>query len=472
MNEKLVSVRRWIQHLIKPPHRVWQQPIEDDSVEIRLEQPVIGAILIGLFILYIFMPIKVVVICLVSVAGIILSGYGWVRSLAGHVHATRKLRYAAMQVGDELEENICVQNTGWLPALWIGIEDHSDFPAYSIGVIRALDASSKAEWRVNLICKQRGVFSLGPWEWVSGDPFGLFTVRRCYTKAQKMVVYPPLAVLPDELFPHGKKLGDTHALNQPLISDSVQATQTRPYQPGDPLRRIHWRTTARHQSPYVKIFDPEAAARIWLIPDLDPAVHSKNQSEDWQDSSEETMILLLSALASKLINEHRAVGLFAGVDPPSIVLPQRGPAFLWTILAELAPLHTTQPVNLADTLASMRKLITSRDLVIVVTPSMQSDWMFSLAQMTHHFAEREAWAFLLDPTSFGMDGNPKAVQEQAAAMGISTRIVQRGDIQPQLGGMGALRRWEYLTLGTGRVVVKNRPRLAEDLESIEVGKWA
>jgi uncharacterized protein (DUF58 family) len=287
-----------------------------------------------------------------------------------------------------------------------------------------------------------------------------------------MVVYPPLAVLPDELFQHGKKLGDTHALNQPLISDSVQATQTRPYQPGDPLRRIHWRTTARHQSPYVKIFDPEAAARIWLIPDLDPAVHSKNQSEDWQDSSEETMILLLSALASKLINEHRAVGLFAGVDPPSIVLPQRGPAFLWTILAELAPLHTTQPVNLADTLASMRKLITSRDLVIVVTPSMQSDWMFSLAQMTHHFAEREAWAFLLDPTSFGMDGNTKAVQEQAAAMGISTRIVQRGDIQPQLGGMGALRRWEYLTLGTGRVVVKNRPRLAEDLESIEVGKWA
>jgi len=107
-------------------------------VDIRLQQPGIVAILLGLLFLYIFMPIKVVVICLVSVAGVILSGYGWVRSLAGHVHATRKLHYAAMQVGDELEENICVQNTGWLPALWIGIEDHSDFPAYSIGVIRGL----------------------------------------------------------------------------------------------------------------------------------------------------------------------------------------------------------------------------------------------------------------------------------------------------------------------------------------------
>ncbi|PKO04541.1 MAG: hypothetical protein CVU41_16555 [Chloroflexi bacterium HGW-Chloroflexi-3] len=182
--------------------------------------------------------------------------------------------------------------------------------------------------------------------------------------------------------------------------------------------------------------------------------------------------MLLSALASQLIHKHRAVGLFAGIDPPCILLPQRGPAFLWAILSALAPLHITQPVNLAETLKSTTNLISARDLVIVVTPSMQSDWMFNLAQMTHSFAEREAWAFLLDPTSFGMDGNPKAVQEQAAAMGISTRIVQRGDIQPQLGGMGVLRRWEYITLGTGKVVVRNRPRLVEDLESIEVGKWA
>lgn len=471
MNKNLVSGWRWVQQLINPPHQVWRQTLEDGAVEIRLQQPVILVILIGLLFLYIVWPIKVVVICLVTVAGIILSAYGWVRSLADHVHATRRLRYAAMQVGDELEENICVQNTGWLPVLWIGIEDHSDFPAYSIGVIRALDTSSKAEWRVNLICKQRGVFSLGPWEWVSGDPFGIFTVQRNYTKAQKMVVYPPLAVLPDEFLPRGKQVGDIRSIYQPWVSDSVQVSQTRPYQPGDPLRRIHWRTTARHQNPYVKVFDPEVASRIWLIPDLDPAVHSQNQSEDWQDSSEETMILLMSALASRLINDQRAVGLLAGIDPPCIVLPQRGPAFLWTILSELAPLHTTQPVNLAEVLTSTRNLISARDLVIVVTPSLESDWMFNLAQMTHSFGEREAWAFLLDPTSFGLGGNPKAAQEQAAALGITTRMVRRGDIQPQQGGMGSLRRWEYLTLGTGRVVVRNRPRLAEDLEAIEVGKW-
>ncbi|MBE0687790.1 MAG: hypothetical protein IH585_17490, partial [Anaerolineaceae bacterium] len=133
---KFSILANWVKQVSKPPHRVWQQTIEDGAVEIRLQQPVMVVIFIGLLILYIFMPIKVVVICLVSLTGIILSGYGWVRFLADHVHATRKLRYAALQVGDELEENICLQNKGWLPALWIGIADHSDFPAYSIGVIR------------------------------------------------------------------------------------------------------------------------------------------------------------------------------------------------------------------------------------------------------------------------------------------------------------------------------------------------
>ena len=48
MNHKLVSGWRWVQQLRKPPHRFWQQTIEDGEVEIRLQQPVILVILIGL----------------------------------------------------------------------------------------------------------------------------------------------------------------------------------------------------------------------------------------------------------------------------------------------------------------------------------------------------------------------------------------------------------------------------------------
>jgi uncharacterized protein (DUF58 family) len=473
MSNKLAALSGWLKQILQPPHRVWKQKFEDGEAVIELRHPFIIWLLLVLFILYFFMPVRMLVICLITMLGIFISGYGWARSLADNISASRKLRYAAVQVGDELEEDILLRNIGWLPALWIGMEDHSDFPAYSIRVVRALDGFSKAEWRLKLICTQRGVFSLGPWEWISSDPFGLFHIRRSFTNTQKMIVYPPLAFILADMLPHGKEIGDLRPLNQPLVSDSMQVTHTRLYQPGDPLRRIHWGTTARQNKPYVKVFDPEATSRIWLIPDLDPEVHytSATKSEDWQDSSEETVILLLSALASQLLNEHRAVGLFAGVNPPQVLMPQRSPAFLWNILAALAPLHTNQLLPFAETLLHANQVVSPRDLVIVVTPSLQSDWLYSLAQLTSSFSGSEAWAFILDPLSFGLPGNATQVQGLAASLGIGTRLVQHGDIQPLSGGLGALRRWEFMTLATGRVVVRNKPRLAEEWESDRVEKW-
>ncbi len=470
MKKRLSALMPWIKQVVRKPHLVWRCDFTDGNGEILIKQPVIFFILLILLIFYVFYPLDVVVICWVALLAVFLFSYVWSRMLIEAIYAERKLKYAAYQVGDELEEDFVLKNLGWLPALWLEIVDHSDFPQYSINVTRALDENSKAEWRIRLICSKRGVFTLGPWEWISADPFGLFQIKRRILQSQKMVVYPPMANLSGDFRPYGERPGDLRPLNQPLSAESVQATQTRPYQSGDPLRRIHWRTSARRQNLYVKVFDPEAASRIWLIPDLDPNVHNSGKSEDWQDSSEETMILTLSALASMFIKENRAVGLYAGIDPPSILLPQRGAGHLWSILTELAPLHTKQTIPLEGILNPIRNIISPLDLIVVVTPSVNVEWMKSLSNIGMS-SGNEVWAVLLDPKSFGMQGNGETAQQQTETMGIHTRLVKRGDIQIQLGSLGAIRRWEYMTLSTGRVVVRNRPRTAEDLQAFEVDKW-
>ena len=72
--------------------------------------------------------------------------------------------------------------------------------------------------------------------------------------------------------------------------------------------------------------------------------------------------------------------------------------------------------------------------------------MISLARLTHVFGGNPAWAFLLDPLSFGMAGEAQLAQEFALALGIMSRIIRRGDILMQSGGMGDVRRWEFKTL--------------------------
>ena len=97
--------------------------------------------------------------------------------------------------------------------------------------------------------------------------------------------------------------------------------------------------------------------------------------------------------------------------------------------------------------------------------------MVSLARLTHVFGGNSAWSFLLDPQSFGMAGDAQLAQELALALGIMARVIRRGDILMQSGGMGDVRRWEFKNSGTGKVVVRNAPRQVADWPEMSVKKW-
>jgi uncharacterized protein (DUF58 family) len=444
----------WIRKWLSIPHSVWQFSLPDGRAEIVLQQPVWLFLMLALAAAYLVAQIKVIVIGLFSVAGVFFLSWIWAVQMAHALHAERKLHYAAKQVGDEMEETIRLWNECWLPVLWIQLQDASNFPHYSIQSVRWLGARGKYEWRHRQICLQRGVFNLGPWSLLTSDPLGIFLVQKHYSLSQQMVVLPPLAQLHTDLYPHGRQQGDLRPLNQPVAADSILSTQARLYQPGDPLSRVHWRTTARHNRPYVKVFDPEAASRIWLVPDMDPDV----QWGSGLSSSEETLILLMSALASDLLTQHRAVGLFASTQPACIVLPQQGSAHLMSLLSALAPLHTTQPLPFAESLAQAAGVISPRDLVITATPSLNQDWLRALAELTRSRFSSEAWAYMVEPTH--KKQTSPGLAAYAAALGIHLLPIHPADIHTKLGGLGSIRRWEFITTGTGKVVLRNTPRQA------------
>ncbi|NTW45332.1 MAG: hypothetical protein HGB14_13115, partial [Anaerolineaceae bacterium] len=132
MIRSISILQQWFKRVLKPPHTLWTYEFPDGRAVIEIRQPFLVWLLIGLFVLYLFFPNTMVVICLVTLLGICICSYIWVRTQVMHIHAQRKLLFAAVQVGDELEENIQIINSGILPVLWIAVEDNSNFPAYSI----------------------------------------------------------------------------------------------------------------------------------------------------------------------------------------------------------------------------------------------------------------------------------------------------------------------------------------------------
>lgn len=467
---------------------------------------------------YLANPTPVAAMSAAALAGMIALSYLWARSMARQVRGQRRLRFAALQVGDELEEHISLANHSFLPVIWAEFDDTSNLPGYTVTSVRSAEAQSTVQWRAHTTCTRRGVFSLGPWELRLGDPFGLFRVRQVYLEKNEILVYPPLAPLPERLLPRGQVLGEERPLHQPLRAETQDAFTARPYQPGDSLRHIHWPLTARHDAPHVRVFEPEASSTVWLVADADAAAHIGQGG----DSSLENMVILLASLSAELLRQRVAVGLLTysggghadlggeagpggdtgwgghagrgghtgpplraeggnvstgalrdraspqgadGGDVPLVVTPQRGTLHQWDLLRALAMLSPAPGRPFRQALAKAYTLVGGRDQVLAVTPSLSPDWLPELHRFNRGRHGQGVGVILLDPASFGQQAptaGPIAGAETFAALlngqGVRANVVRRGELHPISGSYGELSRWEFKILGTGRVYVRHAPK--------------
>jgi uncharacterized protein (DUF58 family) len=426
---------------------------------IEAHQPLFIVVWIGALLWNIVAPSALAFTLVVAFGSMLLIGFFWARTMARRVTAARVLRYTAVQVGDALEESIALSNDSRLPVLWAEFVDRSNIPGHVVSGVRCLSGLGTETWQASAICAQRGVFTLGPWELHLGDPFGIFRARQVYEQHDEILVYPPLAALPPDVLPRRNKIGDRLVSRQMLAADTLRVTTTRPYIHGDSLRRVHWRTTARQNDLYVKVFEPEASSTIWLAPDIDAAVHLGEGNQ----SSFEIMAILLASLAWQLLNERLSVGLLGGARDADTVPPRSGQPHFWTILRALAMLQASPTQSLGDTLDRASELVSAQHSIVIVTPSNRIDWLDALKQLVANRRDGSADVILLDRASFGGADNARSLASVLREQGFAVSVVRREDVQPITGSYGDLRRWEFQTLATGRVIVRQTPREAMSL---------
>jgi uncharacterized protein (DUF58 family) len=412
---------------------------------LRLRSPILP-IAFAVFLLWLLVrPGSFPVSGLAFTGSLMLIGFAWARALAAQVTTRRTLRFTALQVGDHLEEILYLENRSIWPVVFAEFIDHSTLPGYTIDGVRIGSSHATRQWRLRTVCRQRGVFELGNWDVRLGDPFGLFDARQKYRHPEQITVFPGLAKLPSGIT-HHRTLGDRLILRQALPAETVSAMTTRAYIGGDPVRRIHWRTTARHGDLFVKAFEPEATSAMWLILDLDEAVHAGEGTE----SSLEKMIMAAATLASSLLERRVPVGLVLETNGTRIVPPQTSRGDLWTILHALALIEPGQ-VPLATALTRAASVVTVRDSVAILTASLDPAWVRVLPTLTAGaIAGVEVWLF--DPASFGGSGEAAGLAELLRRQGTRTHVLRRADIQPVEGAVARVRRWALRNPGSGGAV--------------------
>ena len=115
--------------------------------------------------------------------------------------------------------------------------------------------------------QRRGVLRFEGMTLARTDPFGLVKACRPIALAQTICVLPRRYRLPHPALPGSRHYQQGGVALAASIGDSEEFLSLREYRPGDPLKRIHWRSFARLGEPVVKEYQDEFFERHCLVLD-------------------------------------------------------------------------------------------------------------------------------------------------------------------------------------------------------------
>jgi len=347
-------------------------------------------------------------ILLLSAVGL---AWGWNRWALRGVHYGRHLSERRAFPGEILTLELSVANRKLLPLPWLEVED--EFPlqltvldaellpsaqptvAYLTSLL-SLRWFERVRWRVHLRCDQRGFYYLGPAHLGSGDVFGLFRCRETLDQQDMLVVYPRFYSLEELGLAPKEPFGDTRARLR-IFEDPNRTVGIRDYDAADPLKRVHWKATARRQQLQVRVYEPTTRLQLLICLNLVTLAH------EWQGSDPELLeqaISVAASLAGYGAEQKYEVGLLANgcwpfSDQPLKVLPGRSPYQLTRILEALAAVSPMPTARLAELLLEESARLPWGATLVVVTAVLGDELIEAMLRLCT--AGRRVVLLSLDP---------------------------------------------------------------------------
>jgi uncharacterized protein (DUF58 family) len=367
---------------------------------------------------------------LYALFGIYVLGRVWARrSLAavalGRQHDDRVF------LGETFRVGLDVRNRGWLPVLWLRLSDTVPASLTSGPAFRqviSLRPREHLDLSYTLTGRRRGYYPVGPLIGLGGDLLGTATYEARQADDDFVIVYPKIVALRDLGLPSQSPFGVLPSRER-IFEDPTRIRGVRDYQPGDSLRRMDWKTSARVGSLQVRRFEPAIA--------LETAVYLNLAAGDYPqpDRSEATElgIIVAASVAVHLVERRQAVSLFTNGRDPLAEDPQatpglplrKGRAHLMHLLDLLARVETApdgEAVPFLDVLGRKSLGLPWGSTVVVVTAREVEGLLDTLLAL-----RRRGLAVLLVLTCPHREFNSTA--ERAAQIGIQVlRIWSEQDL--------------------------------------------
>jgi uncharacterized protein (DUF58 family) len=369
---------------------------------------------------------------------LLVIGVAWAWTGVNWVRVARRTSVRIAQAGQMLEEEFRLTNLSLIPKLWIEVRDQSTLPQhFASRVVGMIGGSQWRGWRARTRCILRGRYHLGPLEVRSGDPLGIYQMRRKIDIVNTLLVYPATYDLRSFPTP-ATHLPDGDAMRRRTHQITANAAGVRDYVNGDSINRIHWPSSARRQRLMVKEFELDPAADIYIA--LDLSARAQAGAIDWEAleraaqadapvvipaSTEEYGVITAATCARYFLNQGREVGLIVQGAHRHTLSAERGDRQLNKIFETLAVLRSDGELPFGRVLAAECISLPRGMTLIAISASLDLEWAAAVQSLARNGLR--VVAIFIDSTTFGAQGANAEIIRALESSGAVVRVIRCGE---------------------------------------------
>jgi uncharacterized protein (DUF58 family) len=156
----------------------------------------------------------------------------------------------------------------------------------------------------------------------------------------------------------------------------IEFEEVRDYSPGDEVKSIDWKVSARLGRPFVKLYREERELIVMLLVDMSASGLFGTHSNRKKD----TIVEIAAILAFNAIRNNDKVGAILFTDRvEKYIPPPKGSAHIWRVIKEMFTFEPTHPgTDIRGAAAYFGRVCRKRSICFVISDFMADEYMHAL----------------------------------------------------------------------------------------------
>ncbi len=261
------------------------------------------------------------------------------------------------------------------------LEIHSNISKQLTGissnnVALSLQKKETFTYSESITLKRRGYYELGEIIVTVHDVFGLYSFKKRISSSISLLVYPKTVNLSTFRITSSHQSGEALIQNS-VFQDKSRVASLREYNEGDSVKAIHWKLSAKKDTPIVREYESHGDTYATIFIDND----SKHFKNDVDRRLEDKSANIALSIVDYCLNQNIAVNMETQDTDKYIKVQGQQSSDYKPFLEVLARFKSNGAFDFKSLLLSKAEMLKRSSTVIIITPSFDKETCSTVIQL-------------------------------------------------------------------------------------------